>query len=118
MTFSKGTAYNKLVIQMVEEVSYSREASKLLFKLRDFSTREPSTWDIRLSLGGDMPYGSLPQLNNLLKRVGTDDYDFRIECPGNVIGTGKMRQLTLYLPPPLGENVDSPRARVAVSLVS
>jgi hypothetical protein len=118
MTFSKGTAYNKLVIQFVEEISYSKDQSNLVFKLRDFSTREPSTWDIRLALGGDMPYGSLPQLNNLLKKVGTDEFDFRIECPGEVIGTGKMRQLTLYLPPPLGESVDTPRARVTVSMVS
>ena len=39
MSFSKGTAYNKLMIQFVEEISYTREQSNLFFKLRDFSDR-------------------------------------------------------------------------------
>ncbi len=118
LTFSKGTAYNKLTVHFVEEVPYTREGSKLLVKLRDYSTREPSTWDVRLALGGDMPYGSLPQLNNLLKRVGKDEFDFRIEFPGDVLGSGSMRQLVLYLPPPLGENVDAHQSRVTLSMVS
>jgi hypothetical protein len=118
VTFAKGTAYNKLLVQFLEEVAYSREETKLLVKLRDYSTREPTTWDVRLSLGADMPYGSLPQLNNLLKRVGTEEYDFRIEFPGELLGAGSMRQMTLYLPPPLGEAVDSHRNRVTISIIS
>jgi hypothetical protein len=118
MTFTKGTAYNKLSIQFVEEVSYSKDGSRLVFTFRDFSSREPSASDIRLALGSDLPYGSLPQLNDLLKRVSTEEFDFRIECPGGLLGTGKMRKLTLYLPPPLGENVESLRSRVTVSLIS
>ena len=65
-----------------------------------------------------MPYGSLPQLNNLLKRVASDEFDFRIECPGSVLGSGTMKRLTLYLPPPMGESVDSHKSRVTVSLLS
>jgi hypothetical protein len=118
MVFARGTAYNKLTVHFVEEVTYARERNKLVVKLRDYSTREPSTWDIRLALGGDMPYGSLPQLNNLLKRVGKDEFDFRIEFPGDVLGSGTMRQLVLYLPPPLGENVDTHQSRVTLSMVS
>jgi hypothetical protein len=118
LTFSKGTAYNKLTVQFVEQVHYTREASRLLVKLRDYSTREPSTWDVRLALGNDMPYGSLPQLNNVLKRVGKDEFDFRIEFPGDVLGTGTMKMLVLYLPPPMGENVDTHPSRVTLSMVS
>jgi hypothetical protein len=116
--FSKGTAYNKLTVHFVEDVPYSKEESRLIFKFRDFATREPSTWDIRLALGADLPYGSLPQLNDLLRRVSAEEFDFRIDCPGSVMGSGKMRKLTLYLPPPLGENVDNLRGRVTVSLVT
>ena len=118
MTFTKGTAYNKLSIQFVEEIATSRDGSRLVFTFRDFSTREPAASDIRLAVGSDLPYGSLPQLNDLLKRVSSDEYDFRIECPGTVVGTTKMRRLTLYIPPPLGENVENLRSRVTVSLVS
>jgi hypothetical protein len=118
LTFSKGTAYNKLTVHFVEQVPYSREGSRLLVKLRDYSTREPSTWDVRLAIGADMPYGSLPQLNNLLKRVGKDEFDFRIEFPGEVLGTGSMKMLVLYLPPPMGENVDTHASRVMLSMVS
>ncbi len=116
--FTKGTAYNKLTVHFVEDVMYTKEESKLIFKFRDFAVREPSTWDIRLALGADLPYGSLPQLNDLLRRVSTEEFDFRIDCPGSVLGSGKMRKLTLYLPPPMGENVDNLRGRVTVSLVS
>ena len=118
MVFSKGTAYNKLVIHFVEEVSYSRDNSKLVMKLRDYAVRDPSAWNIRLALGGDMPYGSLPELDNMLTRTSTEEHDFRIECLGNVLGTGTMRRMTVYLPPPLGENVDSHKSRVSISLVS
>jgi hypothetical protein len=116
--FSKGTAYNKLTVHFVEDVPYSKDESRLIFKFRDFATREPSTWDIRLALGADLPYGSLPQLNDMLRRVSAEEFDFRVDCPGSVMGSGKMRKLTLYLPPPLGESVDNLRGRVTVSLVS
>jgi hypothetical protein len=114
--FSRGNPFNKLILQFENEVVLGVGTSKLVIRLRNFSMNDPSTWDIRPSLV-DKPWGGIDPVENSLVRTG-EEFDYQVEVTHELAKGVGIRQLIIYLPVPLGENIENHRAKISAVIRS
>ena len=106
---------NKLSIYLEEEFEFKQGESLMTLELRSYSQQEPAHRNVRVTLG-DVPYAMIKDLVGGLKSIRGENLSFRIECPKEVINRSKANLITIYLPPPLGENVPDLKRYLAVKV--
>lgn len=100
----KEAAGNKVTVTLEEETGFTKGKSRLLIQLRDFARTEPMGSNVRVGLGAVI-FAQLLDLKGHLKKVPGESFGYTIDCPPEVVTRDRASQLTLYLPPPLGEGV-------------
>lgn len=99
--------FNKLVLHFDREYELRPEDS-LVLELSAYSDQppQPTQREIRVTVK-DTPFGRLRSHDNHFEIFGTDDNNFRINCPARLLESDIFKTLTIYLPSPLGEQIDS-----------
>jgi len=106
---------NKISIFLDDDFEFKQNESLMTIELRSYSQQEPSHRNVRVSLG-DVPYAMIRDLVGGLKSIRGENLSFRIECPKEVINRSKANLITIYLPPPVGENVPDLKRYLAVKV--
>jgi hypothetical protein len=101
---SREAAVNKVTVSFAETAVFTRGKSIISIYLREFANGEPSSFNVRVGLG-PVIYAQLLILENALARMDGDAHSYRIECPLEVVLQDRASQLSVFLPPPLGEGV-------------
>jgi hypothetical protein len=101
---SREAAVNKVTVFFAETAVFTRGKSIISIYLREFANGEPSSLSVRVGLG-PVVYAQLLILENALVRMDGDARSYRIECPPEVVLQDHASQLSIFLPPPLGEGV-------------
>lgn len=109
----KEAAGNKIVAHFEEESSFTVGKSRITIRLREFSKSEPARTDVRVGLGLAI-FAQLRDLRNHLKKVPGEAFTYTIECPPELVTRERAGQLTMYLPPPLGEGVIDLKSHITV----
>jgi len=109
----KEASGNKITIHLDGENSFTKGKSRLTIQLRDFSKADPVGGTTRVGLG-PVIFAQLLDLKGLLKRIPGESFSYVLECPPEVVTREKAAQLTLYLPPPLGEGVIDIKSHVTI----
>jgi hypothetical protein len=107
---------NKLLITFEKPTTLVRGESLLTITLREFSNSEPVHTRLRVGLG-DAIFAQLRELEGLLGRVDPDARTYQIKVPPEVITKEAASQITIYLPPPMGEGVQPLKHHMAVTCV-
>ncbi|MDI6766557.1 MAG: hypothetical protein QME52_07020 [Bacteroidota bacterium] len=100
----KEAAGNRLNIYLEGEAQFVRGKTQMTVSLREFSKTDPISKNIRIGMGSAI-FAQLLDLKNILKRIPGESFSYMIECPPEVVSKERTSQLTLYLPPPLGEGI-------------
>lgn len=111
----KEAAGNKITIHLAEEAMFTKGKSRITIHLRDFSKADPIGGNTRVGLGSVI-FAQLLDLKGHLKRVPGESFTYNLECPPEVVTRDKATQLTLYLPPPLGEGVIDLKSNITIML--
>jgi len=106
---------NKLSIFLEEEFEFKQGETLVTIELRSYSQQEPAHKNVRVTLG-DVPYAMIKDLIGGLKSIRGEKLSYRIECPKEIINRSKANLITIYLPPPVGENVPDLRRYVSVKV--
>jgi hypothetical protein len=109
----KEAAGNKITITLAEEALFAKGKSRLTIHLRDFSKADPLGGNTRVGLGSVI-FAQLLDLKGHLKRVPGESFTYNLECPPEVVSRDKALQITLYLPPPLGEGVIDLKSHITI----
>lgn len=109
----KEAAGNRIVVHFEEESMFTPGKSRLTIQLREFSKADPVGGNVRVGLGLAI-YAQLRDLRNYLKRVPGESFSYNIECPPETVTRDRASQLTMYVPPPLGEGVIDLKGHIAI----
>ncbi len=109
----KEAAGNKITIYLDGEASFTKGKSRLTIHLRDFAKADPVGGTSRVGLG-PVIFAQLLDLKGHLKRAPGESYTYNLECPPEVVTREKASQVTLYLPPPLGEGVIDLKSHITI----
>ncbi len=109
----KEAAGNRIVVHFEEEAMFTSGKSRLTIQLREFSKADPVGGNVRVGLGMAI-YAQLRDLRNHLKRVPGESFTYQIECPPETVTRDRASQLTMYVPPPLGEGVIDMKSHIAI----
>ena len=109
----KEAAGNRIVVHFEEEAMFVSGKSRLTIQLREFSKADPVGGTVRVGLGLAI-YAQLRDLRNYLKRVPGESFSYNIECPPETVTRDRASQLTMYVPPPLGEGVIDLKGHITI----
>jgi len=109
----KETAGNRLNIYLEGETTLAKGKTHMTISLREFAKSEPLVKNIRVGMGSTI-YAQLLDLKNLLRRVPGKVFSYTIDCPPEIVTQERASQLTLYLPPPLGEEIIDLKSHITI----
>ncbi len=115
IAFAKVAGRNMLTVHLKERVEFTKDKTLMTIYFRTFSRAEPLHKNVRVGLG-NVPLGELTDLINALKPVDGEKMSFRIECPKEIINRDMANVISIYVPPPLGEEVPDIESSVTITI--
>jgi hypothetical protein len=117
VTLNKIAGWNRHIIEFTEEVEFQQNETIMTVYLRSFSRAEPIHYNVRIGLG-DVSPAHLRDNVNVIKPIKDEKHSFQIECPKEAINKSSAKMISLYLPPPMGENVPDLTSNVVITIRS
>ena len=111
----KEASVNRITVLLAGEAQFTRGKSRLTIHLREFSKSDPGDWSARVGLGSVI-FAQLLVLENAIRKPAGQQLSYILECPPEIVTRDRATQITLYLPPPLGEGVSNLKSHVFITV--
>lgn len=117
LQFDKIAGWNRLTVPLSENIKFKKGASIMTITLRSFTRSEPIHTNARVGLG-IVPPAHLRDMINVIKPIKDERHSYRIECPKEAVDRSEADAISIYLPPPMGENVPDIRSNIKITIRS
>lgn len=115
--FTKIAGWNKLIVSLKENISFEKGKSLMTIYLRSFTRAEPIHKNARVGLG-DVPPAHLKDYQNIVRPIKDERHSYRLECPKEAVDRSEAQMISIYIPPPMGENVPDIDSNVVITIRS